>query len=192
MNTKAHLNFHRLPRALVLSTGLLILLTASAAYASAQGTLNLTQIRELRGKEIGRGTNRVPISDLKLYTYRVEALELPQSVKVKLDGRKTTVQESWRITISGERFRVGAMPAVLLIDNDPVAIGIESPDQTEVSFIVFNPRFIHNGATMGITYGGDLLIDSRDPELVAADFTLPGVDGAQKHFLPETMTIKEK
>ena len=93
MNTRAYMNFRCLQRALVLSTNLLILLAAYAAYAPAQSTLNLTQIRELGGKEIGRGTNHVPVTDLKLYTYRAEALNLPQGVRVKIDGRRATVQK---------------------------------------------------------------------------------------------------
>jgi hypothetical protein len=192
MRMKVRPNARRMRKVLVVSAGLFILLASSAAHLSAQGKLNLEQIRALPGEEIGRGSNKSPVTDLKLYTYRVESLKLPQRVRVKIAGKKEGVDKAWRITISGEHFVVGAMPAVLLIDNEPAAIGMENRDQTELSFIVFNPRLIRSGATLGVTYGGDLLIDSRDPELVTADFTLPRVDDARKHLLPEPMTIREK
>lgn len=181
----------RLSKMALFTLGLSLFL-AAAAVCSAQSKLDLSQIRELPGEEIGRGTNQAPVTDLKLYTYRVESLALPQDVRVKIDGSRVRVNRAWRITISAEHFTVGAMPAVLLIDGQPVAIGQESSDETEVSFIVFNPRVIRSGASLGITYEGDLLIDSRDPDLVTAQFTLPDLEGAQKHLLPETMTITKR
>ena len=168
------------------------LLASGSAQTPAQSKLSLAAIRELPGEEIGRGVNQVPTTDLELHTYRVERLKLPSKVKAKIDGIKVTVTKAWRITISGEHFRVGGMPAVLLIDGQPVAIGQENPDQTEISFIVLNPRFVRNGASLAVTYEGDLLVDARDPELVFGEFSLPELEGAQKYSLPETMSIKKR
>ena len=169
-----------------------VLLCAGAAATQAQNRLSLAAIRELPGKEIGRGVNQTPATDLELHTYRVERLTLPSPVKAKIDGTKVTVNKAWRITISGNQFRVGAMPAILLIDGQPVAIGQESADQTELSFIILNPRFIRSGASLALTYEGDILVDSRDPDLVAAEFSLPDLEGAQKYPLPEPMLIKRR
>jgi len=171
---------------------LFILLSAGSAQTPARAKLTLAAIRELPGEEIGRGVNQIASTDLELHTYRVERLKLPGQVMAKIDGTRVAIKKAWRITISGNQFRVGAMPAILLIDGQPVAIGQENPDQTEVSFIVLNPRFIRNGASLALTYEGDLLIDSRDPELVIADFSLPELEGAQKYPLPETMLIKKR
>ena len=170
----------------------MLCLFSLAAAGSAQTKLSLAAIRELPGEEIGRGVNQVPSTDLELHTYRVERLKLPSQVKAKIDGIKVAVKKAWRITISGEHFRVGAMPAILLIDGQPVAIGQENPDQTELSFIVLNPRFVRNGASLALTYEGDLLVDSRDPELVFGEFSLPELEGAQKYSLPEPMLIKKR
>ena len=172
--------------------GLFVLLAAASTQILAQSKLSLAEIRELPGEEIGRGTNQTPSTDLELHTYRVERLRLPRQVKAKIDGTKVTINKAWRITISGEHFRVGAMPAVLLIDGQPVAIGQENADQTEISFIVLNPRLVRNGASLGFTYEGDLLFDSRDPDLVAGEFSLPELEGAQKYLLPEPMMIKKR
>ncbi len=171
-----------------------LLLLASAALCAAQSGLKLAQIRELPGVEIGRGSNQTPATELKLYSYQVEALTLPKPVKVKIDGRKIAVGRAWRITVSGEHFRVGAMPAVLLIDDQPVSIGMENADQTSLSFLVFNSRFIRNGATLAITYDGDLLVDSRepDPDVLNTEIALPDLEGAQKHLLPEKMRIRRR
>jgi len=171
---------------------LFVSVAAGSAQTPARSKLSLAEIRELPGEEIGRGLNQIPSTELELHTYRVERLRLPSQVKAKLDGTKVTVNKAWRITISGNHFRVGAMPAVLLIDGQPVAIGQENPDQTELSFLILNPRFIRNGASLALTYEGDLLIDSRDPDLLTAEFSLPELEGAQKYPLPEPMMIKRR
>ena len=171
---------------------LFVLMAAGSAQTPARTKLSLAAIQELPGEEIGRGVNQTPSTDLELHTYRVERLRLPSQVRAKIDGTKVTVNKAWRITISGNHFRVGAMPAILLIDGQPVAIGQENTDQTELSFIVLNPRFVRNGASLALTYEGDLLIDARDPDLVTADFSLPELEGAQKYPLPEPMLIKKR
>jgi hypothetical protein len=176
----------------IASVMLFLLPAAGSAQTAAQSKLSLAAIRELPGEEIGRGVNQIPSTDLKLHTYRVERLKLPSQVKAKIDGIRVTVKKAWRITISGEHFRVGAMPAILLIDGQPVAIGQENPDQTELSFIVLNPQFVRNGASLALTYEGDLLVDSRDPELVSGEFSLPDLEGAKKYSLPEPMLIKKR
>lgn len=188
---KTHLNVHYRPRA-GMTIGLFLVLVGAAMSAPPQGKLNLAQVRALAGEEIGRGVNQIAATELKLYTYRVEALKLPQEIDVMIDGKKGKAKEAWRITISAEHFRVGAMPAVLLIDDQPVAIGMESRDETELSFIVVNPRFIRNGAALAITYEGDLLVDSRDSDLAVDQIVLPQLEGARRFSLPETMAIKGK
>ena len=96
----------------IASVMLFLLPAAGSAQTAAQSKLSLAAIRELPGEEIGRGVNQIPSTDLELHTYRVERLNLPSQVKAKIDGIKVTVKKAWRITISGEHFRVGAMPAI--------------------------------------------------------------------------------
>lgn len=165
------------------------LLTLGVPAHAAERPLDLTQLRQLPGRELGRGVNSEPATALGLHTYVVEELSLPRPVRAPIDGATTVVQRAWRITITGAGFEVRDMPAVLLIDDEPAALGMESVDQKALTFIVFNPRRVRHGATLALTYEGDLRIEARDPSWVAGELALPVREGAQVYVLPETMSL---
>lgn len=168
-------------------------LLALAAPAGAQDRpLDMTRIRALPGRELGRGVNREAATALRLHSYVVEELSLPRPVRVPIEGASAVVERAWRITITGEGFDVRAMPPVLLIDDEPAALGMESVDQKALEFIVFNPSRVRHGASLAITYEGDLRIEARDPSWITGDLALPAREGAQVHVLPETLSLDRK
>ncbi len=162
------------------------------AAAAQPGRLDLAAIQALPGRVVGQGVNRAPATDLRLLSFVLEEVTLPRPVLAPVDGRRAEVETVWRLTVTGEGFPVRAMPAVLLIDDQPVATGAESPDLTRLSFLIFNKRWLRHGASLALTYEGDLLVDSRDPELVVGEISLPAREGAQVFVLPETLNLDKE
>jgi hypothetical protein len=178
--------------ALVGALAVLTSLPSSPAAAAPRARLDLAAIQELPGRVIGQGTNREPAGELRLRSFVLEEVALPRPVQAMVDGRRAEVETAWRLTVTGERFPVRAMPAVLLIDDQPVATGIENSDLTRLSFLIFNKRWLRPGASLALTYEGDLLVDARDPELVVGEISLPAREGAQVYALPETLNLDKE
>ncbi len=158
----------------------------------AEPRLDLARIQSLPGREIGRGTNAEPATHLRLLSFLLEELSLPSPVLARVDGRRVEVEVAYRLTLTGKGFPVRDMPAVLLIDDEPVAVGAESADLQSLVFVIFNRRLLRHGASLAVTYGGDTLIDARDPDLVAGDLALPALEGAQVFALPESLNLDKE
>ena len=84
---------------------------------------------------IAEGTNRVPEGNYRLKSYRVEEISFAQPTEVEVGGRRQTVQRVFRITITGERFPVRALPAVVWIDDTRLSPAQENAELTEIAAI---------------------------------------------------------
>lgn len=103
------------------------------------------------GKMIASGTNNKPVGALKLKTYQLEEITLPEAWDVKVEGQNRLVTKAWRLTIVGGPFPVRDMPAFVWIDNKFLAYG----DSTEKGLvaIVYDSSVFTNGAEIAISYG---------------------------------------
>lgn len=103
------------------------------------------------GKIIASGTNTKPVGELKLKTYRLEEITLPEAWEVKIGDQNQLVAKAWRLTIFGGPFPVRDMPAVLWIDNKFLAYG-DNSEKGLVAVVYDSSAFI-NGAEIAISYG---------------------------------------
>ena len=112
----------------------------------------------LEGTVIAQGVNATPTGHYNLLTYRVEEVQLPgPTTFTRLTvGRNITVDKVWRVIISGGPFEVRATSVDLYLDGNGITSGGESPDLTEVIFLVFDRSLLQEGATIAISYYGDL------------------------------------
>lgn len=133
---------------------LLPLLLASCSLAIAQQKeLSVREIIKLPGKLVAQTKTDGPTSDLKLTGYRVEEVNLPRSVTVRLDNQQVAVTTAWRVTVAGGPFPVRAMPAVIWIDDQVAGYGIENEALSEITAITFDRSLIHDGAVISLSYG---------------------------------------
>ncbi|MEI6333494.1 MAG: hypothetical protein WCS87_02945 [Methylococcaceae bacterium] len=118
-------------------------------------------VMKLPGKIVASGSNTKPVGDLKLKTYRLEEITLPEPWEVKIGDQDQLVTRAWRLTIFGGPFPVRNMAAEVWIDNKFIAYG-DNTDKGLVAVVYDSSVFI-NGAEIAISYG-DNGIKSKLPE----------------------------
>lgn len=146
-------------RCLAISFVVLPLLLSGATNAFAQEPPSAVSGREMRellkrpGKIVSEATSARPNGNLKLTGYRVEEIQLPRSMTAEVHGRQTVVNKAWRVTINGGPFPVRALPAVVWIDDQIAANGIENETLSQITAIIFDGSLIRDGAGVSISYG---------------------------------------
>ncbi len=113
------------------------------------------ELLKLPGKLLSEAKTTRPNSDLKLTGYRVEEVQLPQSLTAEIRGQQVAVNKAWRVTIQGGPFPVRAMPAVVWIDDQIVGNGIENETLSQITAITFDSSLIREGGVVSISYGED-------------------------------------
>jgi hypothetical protein len=129
--------------------------------ASAQATPDnqtkqepkMSDLLKMPGKIVSEGSNTVPSGIIKLASYRVEKLSLPQAVSAEIGGRQQEVREALRITLKGGPFQVRALPPVIWIDETAIGYGVENEDLNEITTVTFDQTLLHDGATFYLSYG---------------------------------------
>lgn len=149
-------------RFLAMAIVVLPLLLAAGPPAFAQRTsppankeVPVRELLKLQGRIISEAKSARTSGDLKLTGYRIEELRLPRSLTVEVQGRQTTVDRAWRVTVQGGPFPVRAMPAVIWIDDQIVGNGVENETLSQVSAITFDSSLIREGGVVAISYGDD-------------------------------------
>ncbi len=146
-------------RCLAIALVVLPLLFATGSVAIAQRNpekeLPLKQLLSLPGKIVGEAKSTRPTGELKLTGYRVEELQLPRNISVKLQGQEVSVDKAWRVTVHGGPFPVRAMPAVIWIDDQIVGNGVENETLSQITAITFDSSLIREGGVISISYGED-------------------------------------
>lgn len=84
---------------------------------------------------------------------KVHELALDEPITVTVNGKSITTKKAWRLTITGGPFAARATPPTIEIDGAAAGIALESPDQSELRLITFDPDALHQGAKVTIAYG---------------------------------------
>jgi len=155
------LNHLKLAKWLSLVSGLLLLLAISISQAFTQQDRKspgvpdnvMSQLIKMQGKLISQGRNARPVGPLKLVSYRLEELTLPQSLTVEINGKAAEVNKAWRLTITGGPFSVRALPPVIWIDDVPLGTGVENERLTEISVITFDRSLLRESGAVSLSYG---------------------------------------
>lgn len=108
---------------------------------------------ESPGIVLAQGQSPEPVGPMQLEAYRVEEVVLPQATKVEIAGQETTAHTALRVTISGGPFPVGALPAVVWIDNTKLGFGQPDPDLSAITAVTFDRSLLRDGATLAVSYG---------------------------------------
>ena len=144
-------------RCLAMAIIVLPLLLASGSPAFAQGSnkkeVPVRELLRLPGRVLAETKSARPEGDLRLTGYRVEELQLPQTLTVELRGQQVSVQRAWRVTVNGGPFPIRALPAVVWIDDQIVGTGIENETLSQVTAITFDSSLIHEGGVVSVSYG---------------------------------------
>jgi hypothetical protein len=144
----------------VLVVFLLLILAGSAVTQQDPTTqsnkdLPVNELLKLRGKVVAEGTASRVLGNSNIAGYRVEELQLPRTLNVELQGRPTSVDRAWRITINGGPFPVRDLPAVIWIDDQIAGYGIENETLSQITAITFDSSLIREGALISLSYGDD-------------------------------------
>lgn len=150
-------------RPVAIAIVVLPLLLASSLSTFSQRNTNRANTKEfpvrellkLPGKLLSDVKTTRPNSDLNLTGYRVEEVQLPQSLTAEIRGQQVAVDKAWRVTIQGGPFPVRALPAVVWIDDQIVGNGIENETLSQITAITFDGSLIREGGAISISYGND-------------------------------------
>jgi hypothetical protein len=144
-------------RCLAMAIIVLPLLLASGSPAFAQGSnkkeVPVRELLRLPGRVLAETKSARAEGDLGLTGYRVEELQLPQTLTVEVRGQQVAVQRAWRVTVNGGPFPVRALPAIVWIDDQIVGTGIENETLSQVTAITFDSSLIHEGGVVSVSYG---------------------------------------
>ena len=113
------------------------------------------QLNRLSGTVLGEGSNDQPVGRYRVATYRIEEVTPPSPVQAVADGRAMLLEKVWRITITGGPFDLRDAPAVIWVDDEPVGVGVESPDLKSISTIIYDRSLLKAGASVALSYGSD-------------------------------------
>lgn len=135
------------------------LLVVNPQITSAQNAnqtnkeLPVRELLKLPGRLLTDTKTTGSSGDLKLTGYRVEEVQLPRTLTTDVRGQQLTVNQAWRVTVTGGPFPVRAMPAVIWIDDQIVGYGIENETLTEITAVTFDGSLIHEGGVVSLSYG---------------------------------------
>ena len=136
-----------------------LLLLVNPLLISAQNAnqtnkeLPVRDLLKLPGKLLTDTKTTGSSGDLKLTGYRVEEVQLPRSLTTDVRGQQLTVNQAWRVTVTGGPFPVRAMPAVIWIDDQIVGYGIENETLTQITAVTFDSSLIQEGGVVSLSYG---------------------------------------
>ena len=139
---------------------LLLPLLLGGALAGAQQNANtankelsLKEILKLPGKLLSEAKTTGQSGNLKLTGYRVEEVPLPRNVNAVVRGQQVVTDKAWRVIVTGVRFPVRTMPAVIWIDDQIAGYGIENETLSQITAVTFDSSLIHEGGVVSLSYG---------------------------------------
>ncbi|HEU4391946.1 MAG TPA: hypothetical protein VFV34_29440 [Blastocatellia bacterium] len=163
MRPTAELN--RTPSLLMLAVFVLSISAPTAAQSAGRGRLSITDVKQLPGELVADVQNTVPETAMRIRGYRVERVLLPQAQNVRIEGKRTTVQQAWRMTVFfSEPLTVRSQAFSLAIDGRWCGFLAESEDLMSADAICFNTDLVRDGARLGVTYRGVTIQQPSDAD----------------------------
>lgn len=111
------------------------------------------------GKLIAKGQNTTPAGPLKLLTYKLEEVVLPQPVEIGFLGaelgikrKRETVESALRLTITGER----VMGTYLIWIDDASVPGVWLASPTEIATFIADRSILRDSAVISIFRDGEM------------------------------------
>lgn len=111
------------------------------------------EVMAIEGKILAQGENMCTTPNSLLKSYRLEELELPKSISIRIDGTKTQISVAWRLTIQGGPFRAGAQDWVIWLDDVQMGWAIINWDGSEISTVIIDRSQLRNGSVIFASYG---------------------------------------
>lgn len=87
------------------------------------------------------------------HQFRIEKVALTSPVTVTVRGASITTDVVYRIAITAGPYPMRDMPAVVSIDNRPLAVGMESADLASLMAFTFDSSILTQGASLEVSYG---------------------------------------
>lgn len=142
-----------------LGFGLLIALSSSNLMAvphrvpeSISQESPMPDLRIKSGKLLAKGQNATPSGPLKLLSYKLEEVNLPQPVELEIRGRKELAQSALRLTITS-----GANLHAHLIWIDDASIrGVWGAGEEGVAAFITDRSILRDGAVISVSHNGTL------------------------------------
>lgn len=156
MSIERHVNNRHQWKSIWIAIGLFLLAAWNTPLTNAQqssdssgasGEISFNDLYRAPGELLVKGSNMTPIGPLKVKTYRLEEIKLPQPLQLNIQGRKERIVSAVRLTITGESFPPG---------NYTIWINDESLDnlsfqRTKLIAVIFDPTILENGASISIS-----------------------------------------
>lgn len=124
----------------------------------------VNDLRTLSGALVAEGRTKTTVGPLKLVTYKLEEVTLPQPVEVEVRGEKKQFQNVLRLTIMSE----SNIDAHLIWIDDASLPGVWGVGGKGVAALIYDRSILRNGAVISLSHGG------------------------QVYELPEQLTLPEK
>lgn len=156
-------------------TGLVLLVACLTPAASAQETPHARpqspqakvfepdQLRKAPGKLLTGGKNKIPTGELKVKTYRLEEVKLPEPMEVNLEGSQETFDSATRLIVTLDSFLNGAYTIWI---NDEALTGVPTK-RNELTALILDSASLEDGASITVTRGdgcNDTSSKSKLPE----------------------------
>jgi len=140
--------------------GLLLLVISSTLVVLAQNSngqepavtvkMSFYELLKIPGKLLSKGTNSVPVGELKVKTYRLEEISLTGVMDEKAQANMERNNRAFRLTIIGESFQSGRF--IIWIGDAPLTDIIYG--QKEITTIIYDPSVLEDGASISVTKHG--------------------------------------
>lgn len=175
-----------------LTVFVLFLAANSAAQTNGRGRLSIADIEQIPGEIVAEVQNSVPETAMRIRGYRVERVSLPQPQNARIEGKRTTVDQVWRMTVFfSEPLTVRDQAFSLVIDGHWCGFLSESEDLMSAGAICFNSVLVREGARIGVTYRGVAIQPGSDADQVMNPFAeLDPEEGEPIHYAGVRLRLK--
>src|SRR5437870_1187572 len=99
-------------------------------------------------KLVYEGTNTIATGRLKLKTFRLEEVSLPNPLDVSIRGKRQTVESVLRFIVTGEAFQQGTY--TIWIGDRSLTDVMRGP--TQLVTVIYDRSLLADGATISVTY----------------------------------------
>ena len=145
-------------------------------------------LRTLSGELVVESRTKISIGPLKILTYKLEEVTLPQPVEVDVRGAKKRFQSVLRLTIMS----ASNLDAHLIWIDDASLPGVWGVGGTGVAALIYDRSILRNGAVISLSQGGhvyELPEQLRLPESVQATIKPETLEDGNTYTLRSALRI---